>query len=85
MWLYFPNPLELRLSYEMDVKQVKFLVKASECSLKGIDYLGGGLFFFFFLHFTSFPYLAAWNANMMAGVSAAIMDHAMINFDEDLD
>lgn len=60
---------------------MKFLVKASERSLRGIDYLGGGLF----LHFTSFPYLAAWNADMMAGVSAAIMYHGMISFDEVLD
>lgn len=65
----------------MDVKQVKFLVKASECSLRGIDYQEE----VFFLHFSSFPYLVAWNADMMAGVSAAIMDHGMINFDEDLD
>lgn len=65
----------------MYVKHVKFLVKASEISLRGTDLSRRRPF----LYFTSFLYPAAWNADMMARVSAAIMDHGMISFDEDLD
>lgn len=37
------------------------------------------------MHFTSFPYPAAWNADMTAGVSAAIVGCGLIRFDDDLD
>lgn len=37
------------------------------------------------MHFTSFPHPDAWNADTMAGVSAAIVGHGLIRYDNDLD